>query len=160
MMNQPDSRDNGSEYTALRRMREDADELLRAAERARQVIEDRRSSGGFSRWSEFLSHVVPADPVREDRIARAVELDPQILRAVRDARVDPLHVPARPLHVLARTLGVDESFFRALVGADHDRFVAAARVFRTGRADDAAAWLRFETTWQELEEEDPSRFEP
>jgi hypothetical protein len=130
-------------------MRQDADELLLAAHRARELFAE-RSPRTFGRLSTLLDEVLPAEPAAQARIARAVELEPRLLTAIRGFKIDPLEVPVVPLANLANILSLDEETFHALLEADHMIFRARQGMARGEQGDRdprvvvSAAWRRVE----------------
>lgn len=102
-------------------MRRDADELLRAARRARELFAQ-RPPRSFGRLSTLLDEVLPPDRAAEARVARAVEMEPRLLSRLRAHGVDPLEVPPVPLASLGQTLALDYDTFYMLLDADHMGF--------------------------------------
>jgi hypothetical protein len=127
-------------------MRKDADELLRASQRARELFAD-RPPRSFGRLSTLLDEVLPVDRAAEARVARAVEMEPRLLSSLRAHRVDPLEVPPVPLASLGQTLALDEDTFYLLLEADHVGFQPRQGAARSTGADDPrqafrSAWRR------------------
>lgn len=142
-MNEP----MGSAHRPLpfNQLRKDADELLRAAQRARDLFAE-RTPRSFGRLSTLLDEVLPDDRAAEARIARAVELEPRLLASLRAHKVDPLELPAVPLASLGQTLALDEETFYLLLDADHAGFEARQGATRSPSMTDPRQTIR--NAWQ------------
>jgi hypothetical protein len=126
-------------------LRKDADELLRAAQRARDLFTE-RTPRSFGRLSTLLDEVLPDERAAEARVARAVEMEPRLLAALRAHKVDPMEVPAVPLASLGQTLALDEETFYLLLDADHVGFEARQGAARSTSATDPRQAIR--SAWQ------------
>lgn len=142
----------------FQQMRQDADELLRAARRAAEIFRDRPATS-FARLSDLIDEVLLADQTAEVRIARAVDMAPEALTRLRARQLDPAGAPELGLALasLGRMLGLSQEEFLQLASADHVRFQFAG-VLRSTPApeDDPMAGLR--AAWERVYLDDPSRF--
>lgn len=138
-------------------MRLDAAELLRAAQRAAAMFRD-SAPLSFGSLSDLLDEVLPAEPIAQARIARALEFDPEVLARLRNHTVDPLRVPKVPLANLGQMLDLDADIFWFLIAADHARF-SAGKIGARGQARGTTPEQEFREAWEQARRDDPNYLE-
>jgi hypothetical protein len=136
MMQPSKGGDRTNPARAFRKRREELDDLLALARHAADVLRQ-RGIDSFQRFSDLLDELLPTESAREARIARAVSMDPRMLKRLRGRQLDPLQAPGLGIAQLAQALHLDRDrdAFRRLLAADHAAFAAAI-----ARGNDAKAW--------------------
>ena len=130
----------GSGEEAFQDLRRDADEVLRLRNRLPTLLGD-RAILSFDGFGDLLDHVLPQDQDAVLRIARALRLSEDALYRLRASQVDPAAVPAPPLALLARTMGLDWETFAALLERDRARFAPEQELLQARRGGSAPSFL-------------------
>lgn len=110
---------------SFRRRRNELGELVALAQRAAQTLRTRALSS-YTRLSQLLDEVLPVEPDQEARVARAVSLDVQVLRQLRQGQLDPMLAPSKALAELVDALRLERVALLRLVSADHAAFAPIA----------------------------------
>ena len=140
-------------------MRQDADELLRAARRAAEIFRARPVTS-FARLSDLIDEVLPANHMAELRIARAIDMAPETLARLRARQLDPAGAPELGLALasLGRVFGLSREDFLKLASADHAGFQPAGGVTRSTAAPEDTPMARLRAAWERVDLDDPLRF--
>ncbi|WP_309670071.1 hypothetical protein [Gemmatimonas sp.] len=102
----------------------DLDEVLRLQRRAAEfssatAVERNLGAGhGGAALTTLLDAMLPDDPNAELRLARALQLDVEMLRQFRRRELGPAEMPADPLATLGRALALNSEAFDQLVMED------------------------------------------
>lgn len=113
------TRTSGS--TPFQKLREDAAELWSTTKRASAVLKV-KSPRLFDGFGALLDEVLPTDGTAQDKIARALEVDPVILRRLRRQELDPFRAPSTALAALGQAFQLPLDVLKELVLRDHARF--------------------------------------
>jgi len=138
----------------FRRRRQDLDELITLSQEARALLRT-RAIDSFQRLSDFLDEVLPADPKRASRLARAVSLEPSALNRLRRGELDPVRTSHGAIAQLLQALGIDRGTLRRLVAADHAKFGTVVSRGADTLADDD--WQGLEAALDRLDLDSPTR---
>jgi len=137
----------------FRRRRNELGELVALAQQAAQTLRSRALST-YTRLSQLLDEVLPLEPAREARVAKAVSLDVRLLRQLRQGQLDPMLVPKMALAELVNALRLDRASLLRLVSADHMAFGAVAARGNAAEPDDL---LEFEAALDRIALDSPDR---
>lgn len=152
------SMSRGSGEEAFHELRRAVDEVLRLGRRLPAVLE-RRPVLSFDGFGDLLDHVLPRDQDAELRIARTLQLSEDVFSRLRAGQLDPAALPASPLALLARAMGLDWESFATLVERDHARFASEQELVRTRRAGSGPSFLKaYQEAWKRDTMDDASEF--
>lgn len=138
-------------------LREESDELLRL-QRAAERMFAARPAAEFDGFSRVLDALLPRDADGQRRVARAVEVDANLLQRLRSSALDPLDAPPAPVAALSRAIRLDFPTFWALAQRDHERLAAHGMraTARAGGARPDATMAAFRDAWERDERDDPA----
>jgi hypothetical protein len=108
------------------RLRQNADEVLRARQRAKTLLVERPPER-FDGIGHLLGKVLPSDAEVVARFANALGIGSPLVAQLRASELDPIHLPFPALVVIGCVLELNEESFLDLVWRDHERFVQLER---------------------------------
>ena len=130
------------------RMLADADELMRLRIRRGRDSNVRESTAGG--LAAFLDAVLPKEAAAEERLARALHMDEDILRQLRRREIDPADVAPDALAILGRLAALDWVTFDTMVQRDLHWFATESplAMLRDNTADPAEVRRALRAAWE------------